>query len=444
LSDLKQYTTSARSASELARGLEVAVAAGALAPGDQLPSVRRLAVDLGLSPATVAAAIAELRRRGVVVTEERRGTRVGVGSLTAGPAIAMPLPAGVRDLSSGNPDPALLPDLAAAAAVTGVEQRLYGEAPGMIELLDLARAAFHEDGVSAGPACVVGGALDGTERALRAHLRPGDRIAVEDPGYAALFQTLRVQALAPVPVAVDERGMVPEALERALAGGARAAIVTPRGQNPTGAAMDAERAHALREVLAAAPAVLLLEDDHLAGIADAPLATCTPGNGRWAAIRSVSKALGPDLRLAILCGDEQTVARVQAVQRCGPGWVSHILQRLVHALWSDPEVRALIARARELYGRRRRALLSALATHGVAASGRSGLNVWIPVEDEAAVVAALLQRGWAVAPGAPYRLWTSAPAIRVTTAALDPADAAAFASSLGDLLNGERPWLRSA
>jgi DNA-binding transcriptional MocR family regulator len=279
---------------------------------------------------------------------------------------------------------------------------------------------------------------------LRAHLRPGDRIAVEDPGYAALFQTLRVQALVPVPVAIDELGMVPDALERALAAGARAAIVTPRGQNPSGAALDAARAGALRDVLGSAPGVLLLEDDHLAGIADVPLSTCTPGNGRWAAVRSVSKALGPDLRLAILCGDEQTVARVQAVQRCGPGWVSHILQRLVHALWLDPEVRALTVRAGELYRRRRRALLSELQAHGVAASGRSGLNVWIPVDEEAAVVAALLQRGWAVAPGAPYRLGTSAPAIRVTTSALDSKDAGAFAAAFGDLVSSERPWLRSA
>jgi DNA-binding transcriptional MocR family regulator len=444
LSDLKQYTTSARSASELARGLEVAVAAGALAPGERLPSVRRLAGELGLSPATVAAAIAELRRRGVLVTEERRGTRVGAGSFATEPDIAMPLPAGARDLCSGNPDPRLLPDLAAAVAIAGIEQRPYGGPPGMPELLELAREAFRTDGVPAAAACVVGGALDGIERALRAHLRPGDRVAVEDPGYAALFQTLRVQALVPIPVAVDERGMLPEALANALARGARAAIVTPRGQNPTGAALDDERARALRDALDSSPGALVLEDDHLGAIADVPFSSCAGGRARWAAVRSVAKALGPDLRLAILCGDEQTVARVQAVQRCGPGWVSHILQRLVHALWSDPASGELASHARELYGLRRRALLDALRARGVQASGRSGLNVWIPVREEAAVVAALLQRGWAVAPGAPYRLGSSGPAIRVTIAALEPEDSAAFAADLQALVSGDGSWVRSA
>ena len=86
---------------------------------------------------------------------------------------------------------------------------------------------------------MVSGALDGIERVLEAHLRPGDRVAVENPGYAALFDLLRARGLSLEPVAVDERGMRPTSCRRALARGASAAIITPRGQNPTGAALDA-------------------------------------------------------------------------------------------------------------------------------------------------------------------------------------------------------------
>jgi DNA-binding transcriptional MocR family regulator len=236
--------------------------------------------------------------------------------------------------------------------------------------------------------------------------------------------------------------MVPAELERALGrGGALAAVVTPRGQNPTGAALDAQRAGELRAVLAASPRTLAIEDDHLGQVADTPLHTTAGASELWCSTRSVAKALGPDLRLAVLAGDAHTVARVQGAQQCGPGWVSHILQRLVWALWADPDVAAGCERARELYARRRGELVARLTRRGIEAHGRSGMNVWIPVSDEAAVVSALLQRGWAVAPGAPYRI-AAAPAIRVTAATLEPTDAGVLAADIAEVL-GAPAALRS-
>src|SRR6266513_1853470 len=71
----EHYAIRARSAAELVGEIELAVGDGELAPGRRLPSVRTLAAQAGLSPSTVAAALAELRRRGLVVTDGRRGTR---------------------------------------------------------------------------------------------------------------------------------------------------------------------------------------------------------------------------------------------------------------------------------------------------------------------------------------------------------------------------------
>jgi DNA-binding transcriptional MocR family regulator len=228
--------------------------------------------------------------------------------------------------------------------------------------------------------------------------------------------------------------MRPDDLQAALQRGAAAAIVTPRGQNPTGAVLDARRAAELRVVLARAPRTLVIEDDHLGPVAGRELYTTVTGMRRWAATRSVAKALGPDLRLAVLAGDPQTIARVQGRQQCGPGWVSHVLQRLVLGMWRDPDVLARIERARTTYISRRECFLRALGERGVRATGPSGLNVWVPVEDETGVVGALLQRGWVVAPGAPFRLAGSPAAIRVTIATLAEHESSRLAADLADAL----------
>jgi DNA-binding transcriptional MocR family regulator len=155
-------------------------------------------------------------------------------------------------------------------------------------------------------------------------------------------------------------------------------------------------------------------------------------------VRSVAKALGPDLRLAVLAGDRSTLARVEGRQQCGPGWVSHILQRLVLELWRDGDVRALVDRAAATYAARRESLLEALRQRSLPAHGASGLNVWVPVEDETRVVGTLLQRGWVVAPGAPFRLGADPPAIRVTVATLQPHEAPRLADDLAGALIGTR------
>src|ERR1700694_5384252 len=99
MSDLKQYRITASSAAELVADVERPVASGARSPGQRLRSVRRLATDVGLSPVTVAAGLAELRRRGVVLTEQRRATRIGEGPPIGASRPPLPVPYGARDLS---------------------------------------------------------------------------------------------------------------------------------------------------------------------------------------------------------------------------------------------------------------------------------------------------------------------------------------------------------
>ena len=126
----------------------------------------------------------------------------------------------------------------------------------------------------------------------------------------------------------------------------------------------------------------MIEDDYLGPVAGTKRFTAVSERERWAAIRSVSKSLGPDLRLAAVSGGRQTISRVQSRLLLGPQWVSHVLQRLVVALWSDSKVAAQLERAAVSYSRRREALVDSLAAQGIPARAPSGLNVWIAVPDE--------------------------------------------------------------
>ncbi|MGW3027032.1 aminotransferase class I/II-fold pyridoxal phosphate-dependent enzyme [Streptomyces sp. NPDC001221] len=414
------YRIEGRRAAEIAASVERAVGSGDLEPGQLLPPLRELAGELGVNPNTVAAAYRVLRERGVIETAGRRGSRVRSAPATTGrDHIRVDVPEGVRDVSSGNPDPALLPPLAQAFAAAGAESDrapvLYGDVAVEPELARLARAALDADGVPDGPLAVVSGSLDAVERVLAAHLRPGDTVAVEDPGWGRTLDLVPALGLRTAPVPVDDEGPLPDGLRDALAAGARALIVTDRAQNPTGAAISAARARALRSVLRDHPGTLLIEDDHGHGIVDVPLRPLAGVTRHWAFVRSAAKAYGPDLRLAVLTGDSVTVDRVRGRQRLGPGWVSRILQRALVRLWADGAVDARAVAA--AYGRRRDGLIDALAARGVVAHGVSGMNVWVPVPDETGAVARLLHAGWSVAPGARFRM-SAPPGIRISVSAL--------------------------
>ncbi|WP_455711037.1 aminotransferase class I/II-fold pyridoxal phosphate-dependent enzyme [Streptomyces massasporeus] len=427
-----QYGISGTTAKGIAASVEQGVVEGALGPGAALPPVRRLADELGVSPGTVGAAYKELRQRGIVVTRGRGGTVVA-----SAPAVASrrppKVPAGLRDLAGGHPDHRLLPGHLPSARVTPAA-RSHRATPRLARLEETVREWLRPDGVPVDHVTFAHGALDLIARLLSVELRPGDAVAMEDPGYHHLLDLVTALGLRAVPVAVDDEGVRPDALRAALRVGVRALVCSPRAQNPYGGCFSAERRTALVDLLRKEPDVLVVENDHASAVADAPLHTLTGGGlTRWVHVRTVSKFLGPDLRWAAAACDPVTLARHDGRLLVTSGWVSHLLQEAVHKLLTDDGTSALVNRARQAYTQRREALIEELRTRGIAGHGDSGMNVWVPVRDESAVVNGLRTHGWWVAAGARFRL-SSPPGLRISTAGLEPGEAARLASDFTTVL----------
>ncbi|MEZ0577614.1 PLP-dependent aminotransferase family protein [Nocardioides sp. MH1] len=421
----------------IAGALSRAIRAGELAPGDRLPTVRDVAAELGVSPATVSAAWQALRRTGLVVARGRAGTFVCDTPATwlsprqrdlvgAGPG-GLPL-----DLSRGTPDPALLPDL--GPALHRVSQRAgtlaYQEEPVLPALHDVLVASWPYD-VEA--ITVVDGATDGIMRTLEQVVSYGDRVVLESPGFPPFFDLVESLGAEVVPVALDGAGITPGSLRGALDAAPVAVVLQPRAHNPTGVAMTVERAGQLARVLArhAAAVPWLIEDDHSSGISGAPdvsLGTWLPD--RVVHLRSYSKSHGPDLRIAALGGPAALVDRIVARRMLGPAWTSRMLQTILHDLLTSSHSLDEVGDARRQYLARQRTLVGALAEHGLGLAVPDGINLWLPVRDEAAALVSLSASGIRVAGGAPFVASGEAGFVRVTSGLVPPGDAAQVAAAL--------------
>lgn len=426
-------------ASEIFDSIRRAVHAGGLAAGRSLPPVRELAERLGVNRNTVAAAYGKLSAAGIAETLGRNGTVIRA-QVRTGEQEGMPPDSPLVDLAGGSPDAAWLPDPLPALAGQGYRPPLYGAPVLDAGLESLARRWLTPDCTGDYRLTLTHGAVDAIERLFAAYLVPGDRVAVEDPCFLGSLNVLRCAGLQAGPVAMDAQGMLPRALEAVLEDGAQAVLCTPRAQNPTGCSLTERRARELRRVLARYPHVLVIEDDHFALLASTPYFSIVPREvTRWALLRSVSKSLGPDLRMAFVASDAGTADRLGMRMAPGAAWVSHLLQAAVRGLLASDTVMARIAEASDVYAQRREALIAALKGVGVAAvQPCDGFNVWVPLprrDSSANVVNALARLGWCVRGGEGFAIVTDGAALRITASALFPDDAKKFAGQLCQCLD---------
>lgn len=427
-------------AADIAASIERAVRLEHVLPGDRLPSVRDAGKLLGVSRNTVAAAYGRLRDAGLLIGGPGRGG-MRIARVHPFEGRALELPSGACDLASGNIDSAFLPRL--EHVLTDVDLRSSGydaesDDPGFVALL---RERLGFEGLDTRHLCLLSGALDAIERALRTHIRPGAYVLVEDPGFPPLFDLLRSLGARLKPMPMDAEGPTVEGVAAQLRGGGAAAVIlTPRAQNPLGVDISPARARALTTLFADHPDMLVILDDHWGPLSEHSLAMLPPRQGRWLFIRSVSKFLGPDFRLAIALGDEVTIDRIRRQHALGPRWVSRLLQRMAGALWQSPETEQQMEKARFAYRERRKAFLATLAEHQIPAMGTSGVHIWVPVRREAELVQAMLGLGWAVQAGEPFRI-DSPPAVRIGLANLTVDSARKAAKDLAQCLTGPRRFL---
>ena len=384
-----------------------AVEEGRLLPGDRLPPSRQLARDLGIARGTVVDVYDQLVHDGYLVARTGSGTSVAPrpSSRASGPPPSAPVP--MYDVRPGGPDLSAFPRTAWAMATSHVLRTMPDAALGYVPPWgttvlreQLARYLARTRHVAADPdgVLVTSGVTQALTLLCRVLRARGHRsLAVEDPSNAIQRQVLGRYGLRIVDVPVDEDGLDVEALDRT---GARAVLVTPAHQYPTGVVLAPHRRAALLDWATRCDG-LVVEDDydaefpHARGIVPS-LQAASPDH--VAHVSSVSKTLAPGTRLGWMVPPRALRDDLVGAKRdddFGSGVIGqHVLAHLITTGAYDRHLR----RQRTVYGMRREALVSAL--HASLPDWRvrgapAGLHLWLePVRQvpEAGLVRAALER----------------------------------------------------
>lgn len=404
---------SGRTSKDIAASIGLLVSRGELQPGDQLPTVRALADQLGVSSSTVADAWRLLTHHGVITTARRNGTTIRAaradmtGRFWKVPASTA---TGTLDLSTGTPDTDLLPPLAPVISrlPTDITITSYIDRPVLAELevVLMERWPFPAEAMT-----VLDGAVDALDRLITATVSFGDTVVVEDPTFPPILDMLERAGANILGVPLDIEGPELAPLQEALRQRPALAIFQPQAQNPSGVSTTPNRAAAIAALFrSSSPDTWIVEDNHIGDLAVG--ANVTLGRhlpDRVVHVHSFSKSHGPDLRIAAVGGASDPINEVIDRRRLGPSWTSRLIQHVLLAMISSGEVVEIVGRAADTYAARRQTLISGLRAEGSTVGDAEGLNLWVPVADGQRAVVALALDGIGVAGGAPFQLDTSAP-----------------------------------
>ncbi len=374
----------------IADAIELDVRNGRLAAGARLPPHRDLAERLAVSVGTVTKAYGEVERRGLISSHVGRGSFVG---RHRGPTMPPPAEGGAINLSHNIPplvsSPQHLaealgrlrrrPDLMQATGYTppeGLESARRAAA-------DWLRRRHGVESISADELIQCNGAQHGMALAFTAACRPGETILCEAATFHGMKSLAEHQGFRLAGVAMDDEGIIPAALDRAIAEhDARALYIIPTLQNPTTITTSAARRRQIAEI-ARRRDILIIEDDAYRPIAapDAPLpcfVDLAPEQTIY--IATVSKSVSPGLRLGFLRlpnrGLRERVLRgIRAT-----GYSLPPFGALIFSQWWEDGVADLIADEIVVESRRRVDLATSIFGDVMRPlSARQSLNIWLPL-----------------------------------------------------------------
>ncbi|MFC8527682.1 aminotransferase class I/II-fold pyridoxal phosphate-dependent enzyme [Nocardia sp. NPDC057227] len=405
------------SARGIAAAVEELIRGGQLPAGTRLPTVRCIAEVVGVSAATISTAWAILRREHLLRTDRRRGTVV-TGLPERGSRRDFPGWAEVP-LAEALPDRRLLPPVGEAFTFGTTAAQDWDADPDGItpELLDAVRSTWP---YAAPEYAVANGGYEGALLALRAVVRSGGAVAVEQPTAPRILETLRAVHAVPIPVECDAIGPLPNSVARALRQHPSALLYQPRAQIPSGCTLTAGRAAALAEVLgAAASSLFVIEDDNVGPAVGRARSIGELIPGCTIVVRSYCKLYGIDLRTSVISGPGEVIDRIRRLQTLGMRGTSRILQDALAYLLRDPGTEQRVDLARARHRQRRSALARRLVARGIGVAEGEGLTLWVPVDDEERAIAVL--RGNDIAVGAGSDCYIDRPErahLQIGTAAL--------------------------
>jgi DNA-binding transcriptional MocR family regulator len=432
--------------------LAESIAGGRLSAGDRLPPQRDLADTLGLTLGTVTRAYAEARKRGLVRAQVGRGTYVLANDDRWDPVLRPGRPPDrLVDMGPNLPLHHEDPDLAQAVRRvlrSGDPARLTRYQPltgGHADRL-AGRQWLEWHGVEAEPDEIV--VTAGAQHALMILLgtlgRRGSAVLCEESTYPGVKTAASLLGLELEPVAMDEEGLVPTALERAAAE-TRASLLycMPTLQNPRTTTMSESRRREIVEVCRCRNLRIVEDDVHrlLQPEAPPPLRNFAPE--RTAYVTSTSKLLAGGLRVGYVALPPALVERL-AFAVAASIWSIPPLMSAVAAQWiEDGTAEECIARKRGEAAARQK-LAREILPRGSYVSSENSYFLWLnlpePWTDEGFTVAAR-DAGVAVTPGRAFSPGGKANrhAVRVSLSAADTRDQSRRGLAiLSELLSQER------
>ncbi len=412
----------------LADQIAHAITDGALPDGSRLPPHRRMADDLGISVQTVSRAYEDLIRRGLLSGETGRGTFVRTARREPEPPYLPERLGEVIDLSILKPvcEPIHLERMKAVLSALGEDvpaNAVLSFRPNMVfpRHRKVAVEWLRGCGLEASPLNVslTNGATAGMTVALMSVAPPGSWVATEAIGHHTLIPLASYLGLNLCGIAVDDLGMVPEALDRTCRDAAlRAVFVQPSVINPTATLMSLERRRQLVEV-ARRHDLAIIENDPLGPlVADRPPPIAAIAPERTLYITSFTKIVMPGLRIGYLAVPDRYVAAV-ANRHLVTNWMATPIIAEIASRWvEDGTARELVAWQREAL-HRRHAVVAGVLKSIAHRSHPESLHVWVPLDEarpEAPFVAHARLQGVAIAPGSSFRIsedhWR--PAVRIS------------------------------